>query len=100
MIFCPVRDALHGERHWSERTVQGSTAEHKKMIDRGAKLSLSRQAKVLRISRGRIYYQPQPVGAADLKLMHRIDQLHMEFPFAPSRDIPAGCPAGQWAAAC
>jgi len=40
---------------------------------------------VLGISRGSIYYQPQPVGEADLKLMHRIDQLHMEFPFAGSR---------------
>jgi putative transposase len=55
------------------------------MIDRNAKLSLSRQAMVLGISRGSIYYQPQPVGEADLKLMHRIDQLHMEFPFAGSR---------------
>ena len=55
------------------------------MIDRKAKLSLSRQAKVLGISRSSIYYQPQPVGEADLKLMHRIDQLHMEFPFAGSR---------------
>lgn len=55
------------------------------MIDRKAKLSLSRQAKVLGISRGSIYYQPQPVTDADLKLMHRIDQLHMEFPFASSR---------------
>ncbi|MEC7299868.1 MULTISPECIES: IS3 family transposase [unclassified Sulfitobacter] len=63
----------------------GSAAERKKMIDRNAKLSLSRQAMVLGISRGSIYYQPQPVGEADLKLMHRIDQLHMEFPFAGSR---------------
>jgi putative transposase len=55
------------------------------MIDRNAKLSLSRQARVLGISRGSIYYQPQPVGYADLQLMHRIDQLHMEFPFAGSR---------------
>ena len=55
------------------------------MIDRRAKLSLSSQAKVLGISRGSIYYQSQPVGDADLKLMHRIDKLHMEFPFAGSR---------------
>ena len=70
------------------------------MIDRNAKLSLSRQAKVLGISRGSIDYQPQPVGDADLKLMHRIDQLHMEFPFAPFRDIASQCPVGQRAAAC
>lgn len=55
------------------------------MIDRNAKLSLSRQAEILGISRGSINYQPQPVGDADLKLMHRIDQLHMEFPFTGSR---------------
>ena len=55
------------------------------MIDPSAKLSVSRQAKVLGISRGSIYYKPRPVSDADLKLMHRIDKLHMEFPFAGSR---------------
>nr|WP_234992341.1 IS3 family transposase [Roseisalinus antarcticus] len=63
----------------------GSAAERKKMIDRTAKLSVGRQAKVLGISRGSVYYQPRPVRAGDLKLMHRIDKLHMEFPFAGSR---------------
>lgn len=56
-----------------------------KMIDPNAKLSVSRQAIVLGISRGSDYYQPRPVSDADLKLMHRIDKLHMEFPFAGSR---------------
>lgn len=37
------------------------------------------------MSRSRVYYQPRPVSAADLKLMHRIDKLHMEFPFSGSR---------------
>ena len=55
------------------------------MIDPNAKLSVSRQALVLGISRGSIYYKPRPVSEADLKLMHRIDKLHMEFPFAGSR---------------
>jgi putative transposase len=36
-------------------------------------------------SRGSVYYQPRPVPDADLKLMYRIDKLHMEFPFAGSR---------------
>ena len=40
---------------------------------------------MLGISRGSIYYEPRPVSEADLKLMHRIDKLHMEFPFAGSR---------------
>ena len=55
------------------------------MIDPGAKLSVSRQAIVLGISRGSVYYRPRPVSDADLKLMHRIDKLHMEFPFTGSR---------------
>ena len=55
------------------------------MIDPTTRLSVSRQANVLGISRGSVYYQPRPVSDADLKLMHRIDKLHMEFPFAGSR---------------
>jgi putative transposase len=55
------------------------------MIDNSAKLSVSRQAILLGISRGSVYYQPRPVSDADLKLMHRIDKLHTAFPFAGSR---------------
>ena len=55
------------------------------MIERTAQLSVSRQAILLGISRGSIYYQNRPVSDADLKLMHRIDKLHTEFPFAGSR---------------
>jgi putative transposase len=60
-------------------------AERKAMIDRSHALSLSRQAEELGISRGSLYYQPQPVPAADLALMRRMDELHLEFPFAGSR---------------
>ena len=55
------------------------------MIDRDHKLSVSRQAKALGISRGSVYYLPRPVSEADLKLMRRIDELHLEYPFAGSR---------------
>ncbi len=55
------------------------------MIDRSNALPLSRQAEELGISRGSLYYQPQPVPAADLTLMRRMDELHLEFPFAGSR---------------
>ena len=37
------------------------------------------------ISRGSIYYRPRPVGEAGLGLMRRIDELHLEYPFAGSR---------------
>ena len=55
------------------------------MIDRDHKLSLSRQAKALGISRGSVYYLPQLTSEADLVLMRRIDELHLEYPFAGSR---------------
>ena len=55
------------------------------MIDRSHPLSLTRQAAAAGISRGSIYYLPAPVSAADLALMRRIDELHLEHPFAGAR---------------
>lgn len=55
------------------------------MIDRHHDLPLTRQAKVLGLSRGSIYYQPRPVSATDLALMRRMDELHLDHPFAGSR---------------
>ena len=59
--------------------------ERKEMIDRAHDLPISKQAKALNISRGSVYYLPRPVSAADLALMWRIDELHLEFPFAGAR---------------
>jgi putative transposase len=55
------------------------------MIDRSHDLPLSRQARALGISRGSVYYRPRPVSAAALAVMRRMDELHLEFPFAGSR---------------
>lgn len=55
------------------------------MIDRDHRLSISRQSALLGISRGSVYYQPRPVSETDLALMRRIDELHMDYPFAGSR---------------
>jgi putative transposase len=55
------------------------------MIDRTHDLSIAKQAKALGISRGSVYYLPRPVPAADLAIMRRMDELHLEFPFAGSR---------------
>ena len=49
------------------------------MIDRRHDLSIARQARVLGISRGSVYYLPRPVSAADLAVMRRIDELHLDF---------------------
>jgi len=55
------------------------------MIDRKHGLPVSQQAKELGISRGSIYYLPRATSAADLALMRRIDELHLDYPFAGSR---------------
>jgi len=55
------------------------------MIDRNDDLPVTRQAKVLGISRGSVYYLPRTVSAGDLALMRRIDELHLDYPFAGSR---------------
>jgi putative transposase len=70
------------------------------MIDRGHDLSITKQAEVLKISRGSVYYLPRPVSSADLAIMRRIDQLHLEFPFAGSRMLRGllaaeGCKIGR-----
>jgi putative transposase len=55
------------------------------MIDDTHVLPIVRQAKVLNISRGCVYYKPRPLSAADLAIMRRIDELHLERPFAGAR---------------
>ena len=55
------------------------------MIDRSHDLPIKRQAELMSISRGAAYYQPKPVSEEDLCLMRRIDELHLELPFAGAR---------------
>ena len=55
------------------------------MIDREHPLSVVRQARLLEISRGAVYYQPRPTSESDLALMRRIDELHLEHPFMGAR---------------
>jgi putative transposase len=55
------------------------------MIDRSHDLPLRRQAQLLKLSRSSLYYEPRPVPSADLAIMRRIDELHLEYPFAGSR---------------
>lgn len=55
------------------------------MINRDHKLPLARQAELLNISRGTIYYKSRDVLVADLNIMRRLDALHLDYPFAGSR---------------
>jgi putative transposase len=57
------------------------------MVDRTHTLSISRQARLLEISRGSVYYKSQPCPEADLVLMRRMDELHLEYPFMGSRQL-------------
>ena len=55
------------------------------MIDRNHTLPISRQAELLDISRGAVYYLPKSISEADLALMRRIDELHLRHPFMGAR---------------
>jgi putative transposase len=70
------------------------------MIDREHDLSITRQAEVLKVSRGSVYYLPRPVPDADLAIMRCLDRLHLELPFAGSRMLRGllalqGCKIGR-----
>jgi putative transposase len=55
------------------------------MIDKSLALSVTRQAELLDLSRSNVYYLPQAVPQSDLALMRRMDELHLEYPFAGAR---------------
>ena len=70
------------------------------MINREYDLPITKQAQVLRISRGSVYYLTRPMPEADLAIMRRLDRLHLEFPFAGSRMLQGllvaeGCKIGR-----
>ena len=51
------------------------------------KLSLSRQCRLLRVSRSSVYHRPKGESAENLALMRRIDKLFLEYPFYGSRQM-------------
>ena len=55
------------------------------MIDREHELPLATQARLLGIARSTVYREPAPASATDLGAMRRIDELHLNYPFAGSR---------------
>ncbi len=55
------------------------------MIDRNHALPITRQAELVGISRGNVYYLPRTASEADQRLMRRIDVLNLAYPFAGSR---------------
>src|SRR5215469_235670 len=70
------------------------------MIDRKHDLPISKQAEALNISRGSVYYLPRPVPKTEVAIIHRLDRLHLEYPFAGSRMLRGllaaeGCKIGR-----
>ena len=55
------------------------------MIDRNHDLPVVRQCQILALARSTAYYTPKPTSTEELALMRRMDELHLEFPFAGSR---------------
>ena len=55
------------------------------MIDRSHALPVTRQCRILSLARSTAYYCPQEASETDLALMRKIDELHLEYPFAGSR---------------
>ena len=57
-----------------------------------ADLSLTKQCKLLKISRSSLYYVPVGVNAETLELMNEIDRVFTKYPFFGSRQIAAYLP--------
>jgi len=55
------------------------------MIDRSHDLALTGQARLLGVARSTVYREPTSVPASDLTVMRRVDELHLDYPFAGSR---------------
>jgi putative transposase len=51
------------------------------MIERTGMLTVKRQCELLGLNRTGVYYQPRPVPEVELRLMRRIDELHLQFPY-------------------
>ena len=57
------------------------------MIERGDGLSVSRQCETLALNRSGVYSVPRPVSGEELRLMRRIDELHLAQPFYGARRL-------------
>jgi putative transposase len=54
-------------------------------MDYTHRLPITRQAQLLGLSRSSVYYRAVPTTDLDLRTMRRIDELHLELPFAGAR---------------
>ena len=59
-------------------------------------LSIVAQCQLLKVARSTLYYRSVPVGAEDLTLMRRMDELHLAYPFYGSRRLVAALRRDGW----
>ena len=57
------------------------------MIDRAHPMPITKQCRLLELSRSSVYYRAVPLPEATLALMRRIDEIHLKLPFYGSRRI-------------
>jgi len=57
------------------------------MIDAGYALPLTRQSRILELSRSSLYYKAVSISDRDLELMRLIDEIHLKHPFMGSRSM-------------
>ena len=76
-----------------------SPSERRKMVRKeSADLSLTRQCKLLKISRSSIYYTPVGLDQSTIDLMHEIDRIFTKYPFFGCRKIAAYLPQSGFSA--
>lgn len=55
------------------------------MISAEHDLPIVRQCEIIALAPSTFYHKPEPVSEADMKIMLRLDQLHLEMPFVGAR---------------
>ena len=75
------------ERDFLERAGKESRPARQAMIDRSHTLSVIGQCQLLNLSRSSVYYRSAGISDEDLRLMRRIDEMHLKRPFYGSRRI-------------
>ncbi len=61
----------------------------KDYIEADSTVSIRKQSVLLQLNRSSLYYDPEPISTCDLKLMHRIDEIHTKSPCYGRRPMHA-----------
>jgi putative transposase len=69
-----------------------SPKARRQMVSKKVDISLSRQCRILKISRSSLYYTPVGFSPETLELMRQIDRVFTQYPFFGSRQIAAYLP--------